>query len=306
MLIRSDARLIPLRDKSVNCVVTSPPYWGLRDYGDPNQIGLERTPEEYVESIRAVFREVWRVLRGDGVAWLNLSDSYNGSGRKELQINSPKQMTSRGAQSQRGTSVAGLKPKDLCGIPWRVAFALQADGWYLRSDIIWAKPNPMPESVTDRPTRSHEYLFLLSKARLYWYDADAIREPNKRVWDASNGGSWSYGKGDAARVAERGAAGTHSGPYPLPNPLGANKCSVWTIATQGLTDAHFATFPEKLVEPCILAGCPRGGIVFDPFVGSGTTVRVAERLNRIGIGCDLKYQDIGQKRTRNIQKELLA
>jgi DNA modification methylase len=300
------AVLAGLPDESVHCVVTSPPYWGLRDYGTgtweggsaecdhkPNanprngrplgafhggsdennasrepayrivcgkcgarridqQIGLEATPEEYVARMVAVFREVRRVLRSDGTAWVNLGDSYAGSGK------GPSNSLQPDASCIGNVPVpAGLKAKDLVGIPWRVAFALQADGWYLRSDIIWAKPNPMPESVTDRPTKAHEYLFLLSKSARYHYDADAVREANAREWDESNGGSWSYGKGDAARVAERGAAGTHSGPYPLPNPLGRNRRTVWTIATEPFPGAHFATFPRKLVEPCILAGCPR-------------------------------------------------
>ena len=284
-LHHADARQLPIPDESVDCVVTSPPYWGLRDYGlsawkggDENcdhlgkphstqagfnerwtgkgsiidkqgsllepyrskcgkcgarrvdsGIGLESTPEEYCANMVAVFREVWRVLKPTGTVWLNLGDSYN--------------------------------DKQLVGIPWRVAFALQADGWYLRSDIIWSKPNPMPESVSDRPTKAHEYIFLLTKNARYYYDAEAIQETT-----------------------------------------GANKRSVWEISTQPYPEAHFATYPEKLVEPCIMEGCPLGGVVLDPFVGSGTTMAVAQRLGRRGIGTDLneEYLALAAKRLRSI------
>ncbi len=242
-----------LPDACVQCVVTSPPYWGLRDYGVEGQIGLEPTPEAYVEKMVEVFREVRRVLRDDGTLWLNLGDSYNGSGGAGgdyapcgLKTGQPK---------YPGRRISALKPKDLVGIPWRVAFALQADGWYLRSDIIWHKPNPMPESVRDRPTKSHEHVFLLSKQARYFYDADAVREAQN--W-AGGAGNRNYRAGsENGREAE--------GQGNKPNPAGRNRRDVWRIATQPMPEAHFATFPEALVEPCIKAGtsergaCPKCG-----------------------------------------------
>jgi len=289
MLISGDARQIPLKAQSVQCVVTSPPYWKLRDYGTAGQIGLEPTPEKYVDAVVDVFREVWRVLKSDGMVWLNLGDSY----AKTVFLND------------------GLKPKDLIGIPWRVALALQADGWYLRSDIIWHKPNPMPESVIDRPTKSHEYLFLFTKKMRYYYDADAVREPN-----AINP-NWNYGSERYRRIITQDVYGTDgdnkrrkagpkgwSGLAPSgPHGSGRNRRTVWTVPTQPTKGAHFATFPEKLIEPCILAGSKEGDIVFDPFVGSGTTIQVAKRHNRKGVGLDLAYQDIAKIRINNIKKE---
>jgi len=270
VLIVGDARHIPLADESVQCVVTSPPYWGLRDYGVDGQLGLEKTPEEYVENMVGVFREVRRVLRGDGTLWLNLGDSYaNTSGGLG------KQWSNAGTVQMRGRTKEipfGLKPKDLVGIPWRVAFALQSDGWYLRSDIIWSKPNPMPESVTDRPTKAHEYLFLLAKSGRYWYDANSISVLALRAGEMNNSTPSNpvYRMSRVARVRDR-----------------RNARSVWSIATQPYSDAHFATFPPKLIEPCIKAGCPVGSVAFDPFVGSGTTVEVARSLGRQGIGLDI-------------------
>jgi DNA modification methylase len=240
---------------SVNCVMTSPPFWGLRDYGTAGQVGLEATPEEYVATLVGIFREVRRVLRDDGTVWLNLGDSFARDGGA---------VTAPGASATTGNTLAnvdtrdaarartiGLKPKDLVGIPWRVAFALQADGWYLRSDIIWSKPNPMPESVTDRPTKAHEYVFLLTKRPRYWYDADAVREPST---ERASGNRERF----IAENGERSRLNTHMGssvPY-QPDGSGRNLRSVWNIATQPYPGAHFATFPPKLVEPCILAGCP--------------------------------------------------
>jgi len=263
LLVRSDARSIPLADKSVHCCVTSPPYWGLRDYGTAEQLGLEDTPEAYVANMVEVFREVRRVLRDDGSLWLNLGDSYasspaSGGEQSATMTGGEHKRTPR----TRYTRPPGLKPKDLVGIPWRVAFALQADGWYLRSDIIWHKPNPMPESVRDRPTKAHEYLFLLTKSKRYYYDADAI------------------------------------------NPAGRNKRSVWTVATAPYAGAHFAVFPPKLIEPCILAGCPEGGTVLDPFAGSGTTGRVAIANRRRAVLCDVNAEYLSKqatKRTSNVQ-----
>ncbi len=246
MLIRADARHLPLSDACVQCCVTSPPYWGLRDYGIVGQLGLESTPDAYVAQIVAVFREVRRVLKDDGTVWLNLGDSY--AANRSYQVVDNKHVDV--GNSKSSTVPDGLKPKDLVGIPWRVAFALQADGWYLRSDIIWHKPNPMPESVTDRPTKAHEYLFLLTKAERYYYDAEAIAEASTGQ-DAGNGFKrperLSYdGRGDET-------------PWTA-NPAGTrNRRSVWTIPTLPYAGAHFATMPEALVQPCILAGSRLAG-----------------------------------------------
>ena len=266
-LHKADARALPIADESVHCVVTSPPYWGLRDYGNGDDgIGLEETPEAWVENLVAVFREVRRVLRPDGTVWLNLGDAYAG-----------------GTPGQDGR-----KPKDLIGLPWRVAFALQADGWWLRSDIVWSKPNPMPESVTDRPTRAHEYLFLLTKSARYYYDADAIKEP---------GGSVSGGRQRSARVGDFRYAdsvhahnitgtGGNSGINKSAWSESRNKRTVWTIATHPYPEAHFATFPEKLVEPCVLAatsdrgvcaGCGAPWVRRVDLVGGRTSGRTPER-----------------------------
>jgi len=296
---------------SVHCCVTSPPYFGLRDYGVAGQIGLEPTPDAFVAEMVAVFAEVRRVLRDDGTLWLNLGDSYaNGGGKSQPHRNNNGGFGgSDGARTQGSalaggdfyrpnTMAAGLKPKDLIGIPWRVAFALQAGGWWLRSSIIWHKPNPMPESVRDRPTSAHENIFLLAKSERYFFDADAVRVPYARDWDENNGGSWAQGKGDAQRVAERGKAGTHSGAYPMPDKGGANIRNVWTVATQPFVGAHFATFPPALIEPCIKAGCPAGGTVLDPFGGAGTTGLVADRLHRHAILIELnpEYAEMARQR----------
>ena len=288
-------------DKSVHCCVTSPPYWGLRDYGMPGQYGLEPTPEEYVAKMVEVFREVRRVLRDDGTLWLNLGDSYANdtkwggqSGEKNRSSVIGGYQTCRNLRTN-----SGLKPKDLVGIPWRVAFALQADGWYLRSDIIWHKPNSMPESVADRPTKAHEYIFLLSKSEHYYYDADAIREPHKdeslERWKL--GSTW-----DGERVRGYPSGAKHSMvPEQMCHPRGRNKRTVWTVATQPFPDAHFATFPPKLIEPCILAGCPIGGTVLDPFSGAGTTGLVALRHGRRYIGIELnpEYVEMSKRRIMN-------
>ncbi len=263
---------IPLPDKSVHCVVCSPPYWSLRDYGVAGQLGLEKTPEEYIERMVGVFRHVWRVLRDDGTCWMNIGDSYwNGGaekrdggngfvdgGKKKLEAN-------KGARLSAKCS-ADLKPKDLCMMPARLAIALQAAGWYLRSDIIWAKPNPMPESVTDRPTKSHEHLFLLTKKPKYFYDSEAIREPSEYPDDDRKGRVGMYNRqpdGQMNYVREGTAQ------YPT-----RNKRDVWTIPTQSFPEAHFATFPEKLVEPCIKAGTSEKGCC--PECGS-PWVRVVEK-----------------------------
>ena len=260
-----------LADQSVNCCVTSPPYFGLRDYGVDGQIGLELTPDQYIAKMIEVFREVRRVLRDDGTLWLNLGDSYG-------------------------------KGKQMLGIPWKVAFALQDDGWYLRQDIIWSKPNPMPESVRDRCTKSHEYIFLLTKSKRYYYDHDAIREPHtgeaakavtmgyKEVGQRGVNSSVRRGltDGQATQFSKKG----HSGYFGadgncLLNPLGKNKRSVWSVPTRSVKGAHFATFPPELIEPCILSGCPVGGVVLDPFAGSGTTAEVSARNGRDSIMIEL-------------------
>jgi DNA modification methylase len=279
-------------EKSVHCCVTSPPYWGLRDYGVSGQLGLEKTPEEYVSKMVEVFREVRRVLRDDGTLWLNLGDSYaattkqTGRNDRDRPHNGEPRGTydvgTAGDKTEIRTALNGLKPKDLVGIPWRVAFALQADGWYLRQDIIWAKPNPMPESVTDRCTKSHEYVFLLSKSAKYFYDADAVKEPVVRAWNSSNGGNLS----PTGIHKANGAMRERGGSYPVCDGT-RNRRSVWQISTRPYKGAHFATFPPALIEPCVKAGCPAGGVVLDPFGGSGTTGRVASDLGRSSILCEL-------------------
>ena len=301
--IREGDALDVLRDMpeaSVQTCVTSPPYWGLRDYGVDGQIGLEPTPDEYVERLVEVFREVRRVLRDDGTLWLNLGDSYatGGRGGGMEGERGDKQRSNAGALlGPKTTPPPNLKPKDLVGIPWRVAFALQADGWYLRSDIIWAKPNPMPESVTDRPTKAHEYLFLLAKSGRYYYDADAIREPHSQAekdgvpmgnistdWKPREG----HGKlqSDKSGYINTGAVANRPSNY-YGHALGRNRRSVWTVPTQPFAAAHFAVFPPALVEPCILAGAPKGGTVLDPFAGSGTVGVVCRKHQRLFIGIEL-------------------
>ena len=356
--------LLQLPEQSVQCCVTSPPYWGLRDYGVPGQFGLESTPDEFVAKMVAVFREVRRVLRDDGTLWVNIGDSYarditsgpSGFNGKHAYIGTkpPPQMNLK-------CYGGSLKPKDLCGIPWMVAFALRADGWYLRSDIIWSKPNPMPESVKDRPTKAHEYLFLLSKSQRYYYDAGAIKERcvqdemangfrggaycNNETFDNAEGGKrktmgnykmpdgWDTGpgghgsfhrdgreKGRSARdnfkregskreqAIPNQTKGTHrtdrdDSQYDLGT---RNKRTVWTVATQPYKEAHFATFPPKLIEPCILAGSRPGDIVLDPFNGSGTTGVVSLKHGRQYIGCELNpdYINLTVPRLQQAQQQL--
>ena len=327
-----------LPDASVQTCITSPPYWGLRDYGTAAweggdeacdhlgppkatqagfnrryfgrdnvtadkqsevrepfravcgkcgarrvdaQLGLEPTPEAYVAALVEVFREVRRVLREDGTLWINLGDSYtstSGSGR------CAKPQHTRGVATWDGAVrgiASGLKPKDLVGIPWRVAFALQADGWWLRSDIIWAKPNPIPESVTDRPTKSHEYLFLLAKSERYYYDAEAIKEP-AQDWGERDRTNWKAR--DPRHNTSKPHTGGTNGDY---STAGRNRRSVWTVATQPFPEAHFATFPPDLIKPCVLAGSRVGDTVLDPFAGAGTTLYVAKELNRASVGIEL-------------------
>lgn len=292
LLLNANSLHIPLASQSVQMVATSPPYYSLRDYGVEGQIGQETTPAAYVENLVNVFREVWRVLKADGVLWLNLGDSYNGSGGAGGDY-APGGLKD-GQPKYKGARVDGLKPKDLIGIPWRVAFALQADGWYLRSDVIWSKPNPMPESVTDRPTKAHEYVFLLSKSQKYFYDADAIKEKAVEGNDLGLLRGKQAGGADANLVAwhahsikarQDKGIDSRSG-----NPSGLkNKRSVWEVATSPYSGAHFATWPPALVEPMIKAGSRRGDIVLDPFAGSGTTLMVARQLGRRAVGLDLSY-----------------
>ena len=352
-LLNSDARHIPLADRSVQCVVTSPPYWGLRDYGTAQwlggdeacdhkpgnvsrvgrttlqggkatsghqqegykhtcekcgavridkQIGLERTPQEYVASIVAVMREVWRVLRNDGVLWLNLGDTY--SANRGYQVAQTKDAgTKRADDSFNNMSMKanniGVAPKNLIGIPWRVAFALQDDGWYLRSDIIWSKPNPMPESVTDRPTKAHEYIFLLAKSERYYYDSEAIKEKSIYPNDNRKAGSSTEQK----RMPTEMIAGVRPGSATYEN---RNRRTVWTVATKPYSGAHFATFPPELVEPMILAGSRPGDIVLDPFSGSGTVGRVSAKHGRRYVGLELNpaYIELALERTSKVQTAL--
>jgi DNA modification methylase len=340
------AVLRELPDCSVNCCVTSPPYWGLRDYGVDGQIGLEETPEQYVSKMVEVFREIRRVLRDDGTLWINMGDTYNSTPKGSTVAYDGTDGLFNRKERRYGEVekplLPGLKPKDLIGIPWRVAFALQADGWWLRSDIIWHKPNPMPESVRDRPTKSHEDIFLLSKNARYYYDAEAIREPiaestarDSRLYrdDYETGrpergypGGASHGSGLLKPKSRRdtfdrdGPVSEHVIPgqsyaqhrkrdssmlpgkfkedaskgVPLyavaPNSTTRNKRDVWTVATAPFSEAHFATFPPALIEPCILAGCPKGGTVLDPFAGSGTTGLVCQKLGRLWVDIDLSEE----------------
>jgi len=298
--------ILPTLDSnSIHCCVTSPPYWGLRDYGVEGQLGLEKTPEEYVEKMVAVFGEVKRVLRDDGTLWLNLGDSYATHGGCKGSKHSHNFRSAETAEREGiyrakpfGKQI-GLKEKDLIGIPWRVAFALQADGWYLRQDIIWNKPNPMPESVRDRPTKAHEYIFLLSKQARYYYDADAVREPNSET--SHTGGQyrneWKYtaiGHGSSTSQMRVGV--------PIPR-NGRNRRSVWTITTKPYKEAHFATFPEEIPRTCILAGSKKGDTILDPFSGAGTTGVVAEKLDRKYIGIELnpQYIKLAEDRIYNVQ-----
>lgn len=298
--------------ESIHACITSPPYWGLRDYGVDGQMGLEKTPEEYVAKMVGVFHEVRRVLRGDGTLWLNLGDSYAGSGKGGNPTNSlyQKQRTNQGSYSVVGQTArdaahtmgpgmdrcGGLKPKDLVGIPWRVAFALQADGWYLRQDIIWSKPNPMPESVTDRCTKAHEYIFLLAKSQRYYFDAEAIKEKGS--------------VGAFARTKYNGESSVDTKIRGFNTSCGSdgsrNKRSVWTVASQPYADVHFATFPPDLIRPCILAGCPTRGTVLDPFAGSGTTGEVAEMEGRNSILIELNPAYIKMAEKRTAQQGLFA
>lgn len=290
-------------DNLVNCCITSPPYWGLRDYGMEDQIGCEKTPEEYVSKMVDIFREVKRVLKDEGTLWLNLGDSYYNyrpGGTSQVKQTLCKHS---GAvvhySAKRSLKQQGLKEKDLVGIPWMVAFALRSDGWYLRQDIIWHKPNPMPESVKDRPTKSHEYIFLMSKNKKYYYNAEAIKEkasPDSIIRDRDN------------TKLNNTSGRTRMGGLVKNNYEYRNKRSVWTIPTQPFKGAHFAVFPPRLITPMILAGCIEGGIVLDPFMGSGTTAITAMQLGRhfVGIELNKEYVEMSERRIAETTPGLFA
>lgn len=340
------AVLKTLPDNSIDCCVTSPPYFGLRDYGHDGQIGLEETPEKYVSTMTSVFAEVRRVLKKEGTLWLNIGDSYSGSwgnyGGQNRGNGTQREIKNGSAAHQKSydglekfkpataNKLDGLKPKDLIGIPWLLAFSLRSDGWYLRQDIIWAKPNPMPESVTDRCTKAHEYIFLMSKSSKYYYDHEAIKQPMAETSfqrlsqnvDAQEGSERVPGKtnGKMKAVGQYVGGSKHKnleadGQKPnsfhqTRNANGqewsnddgkANKRSVWTVTTKPFKEAHFATFPEDLIVDCIKAGCPEDGIVLDPFMGAGTTGLVAAKLNRKYIGIELNpsYVKMAEARIAN-------
>ncbi len=289
--------------KAQTCV-TSPPYYGLRDYGHDGQIGLEETPEEYIKAMVEVFRCVWDVRVDDGTLWLNIGDSYNAAQTNRTGQNGYDDGRANRSKRFSVGGVDGLKPKDLIGIPWMLAFALRSDGWYLRQDIIWHKPNPMPESVQDRCTKAHEYIFLLSKSQKYYYDSESIKEEA----NPDNAKRYEYGFGGPKNEA---LADTKFG---ATKPIGnreydgqRNKRSVWTVTTKPYEGAHFAVFPQDLIEPCIMAGAPVGGVVLDPFMGSGTTAQVAQNLNRKYLGCELnaEYKPLQDKRLRQMSLELV-
>lgn len=340
-ILQGDCRetLRTLPDCSIHCCVTSPPYFGLRDYGCEGQIGLEPTPDEFVAQMVAVFREVRRVLRDDGTLWLNLGDSYANPGGSALAWNTDTEQNKKRADSPKTPvkGTAGYKPKDLMGIPWRVAFALQADGWYLRQEIIWHKPNPMPESVTDRCTKSHEQIFLLAKSQRYYFDAVAIQE---QAINAGQSRSFSTAKKQGRAVGREASGNERIGAPPVEIAETRNKRSVWTVSTKPYKGAHFATFPPDLIEPCILAGTSEEGCcsecgapwvrtnqtktvgweasckcegasvvpctVLDPFGGSGTTAQVAIDNGCHAILCELNPEYVKLQRKRLEQGSLLV
>jgi DNA modification methylase len=302
-----------IEKNSVQCCVTSPPYWGLRDYGCDGQLGLEKTPEEYVENIVKVFSLVREALTEDGTLWLNLGDSYYnyrpGSTSQPQQTLANNNGAVVETSAKRNLKQKGLKEKDLVGIPWMVAFALRTDGWYLRSDIIWHKPNPMPESVKDRPTRSHEYVFLLTKSKNYYYDADAIKEPSKETRPSGVVRDRLLDYNSKEKIIRgglnRGSADNESDIRPASTM--ANKRDVWTVNTKSYSEAHFAVYPPELITPCILAGSKEGDVILDPFNGSGTTGEVALQHGRKYTGIELNedyFNDIACKRIEEAQRQL--
>jgi DNA modification methylase len=278
----------------VQTCVTSPPYFGLRDYGHDGQIGLEDTPDEYIEAMVEVFSCVKNILADDGTLWLNIGDSY--AGNNSQASNNGRAGFGNARERVVNRTGEGLKTKDLIGIPWMLAFALRADGWYLRQDIIWHKPNPMPESVTDRCTKAHEYIFLMSKSPKYYYDNETIKEQVKQDYgtrDRANGKYHNEGSGLQPHTGLEKSYET------------ANKRSVWTVTTKPYEGAHFAVFPTDLIEPCILAGAPVGGVVLDPFMGSGTTAQVAQSLGRQYLGCELNPEYAPLQKKRLAQQSLI-
>lgn len=299
-----------MANESVQCCVTSPPYFGLRDYGHAGQIGLETSPAEYVHRLVDVFREVRRVLKPDGTLWLNLGDSYNGymANQRGTGLETKRQQARKYIEPGAGLRTDTMKNKDLMGIPWRVAFALQEDGWYLRQDIIWHKPNPMPESVRDRCTKAHEYIFLFSKSPKYYFDNEAMKEPAsgpagtvRKDQTRKMNATPLYQSNRGGRTQEpmkQGAMGT-------PEDGMRNRRSVWTVPTRPYKGAHFAVYPPKLIEPCILAGSRVGDVVFDPFAGSGTTGVVAVTHGRRAIMCELNAEYAELIKARIAQAEEL-
>ena len=308
-----------LPDNSIDCCVTSPPYYALRDYGCDGQIGLEETPEKYIESLCDVFSEVRRVLTPEGTLWLNIGDSYNGNKVGNIEVVKNKKVSESNDFHKK--LCGGAKPKDLIGIPWMLAFALRSQGWYLRQDIIWQKPNPMPESVTDRCTKSHEYIFLMSKSQKYYFDYEAIQEPcadqsrtNYACGNRTNGINKDRNDNDFGERSKNWKPRTKNCQYDGQKPNSfhlsrengepdkeyyvRNKRDVWSVNVKPCSEAHFATYPFELIKPCILAGCPENGIVLDPFMGSGTTAIVARSLNRNYLGVELnpEYIKIAHKR----------
>ena len=297
---RESLKTIATYDQKARTCVTSPPYYGLRDYGgEENQIGMEQSPEEYVEEMVKVFALVRDCLTDDGTLWLNIGDSYY---NYRSDGNYPQQTVSKTRQDLpqstpvRGNKLKGYKSKDLIGIPWMLAFALRADGWYLRQDIIWHKPNPMPESVKDRCTKAHEYIFLLSKSKLYYYDNEAIKEPAKD-WGTRDRTKGKYHNPGTGLQPHSGLTKSYDR---------KNKRSVWSVNKKPYKGAHFATYPEELIEPCILAGSAKGDIVLDPFMGSGTTAAVAKKNSRSYLGCELheEYASLQTARISTIPNKL--
>ena len=289
-------------DEQARTCITSPPYYGLRNYGnEENQIGQENTPEEFIDQLVNVFKEVRNVLTDDGTLWVNLGDSYYnyrpGKGQSY-----PKQSVSKTNQdlptqcNKRGNKLDGLKEKDLIGIPWMFAFAMRSDGWYLRQDIIWHKPNPMPESVKDRCTKSHEYIFLLSKNKKYYYDNEAIKEPVKQDWGTRNRTNGKYHNSGSGLSPHSGLTKSYDR---------KNKRDVWSITNKPYKGSHFAVFPPDLITPCILAGSEKGDIILDPFMGSGTTAMVAKQLGRDYIGCEL-HEEYGNLIDQRVPVEQVA
>lgn len=280
----------------VQTCVTSPPYFGLRDYGHDGQIGLEETPEQYIEAMVEVFGCVKNILTDDGTLWLNIGDSYSRQGGQANAQTMANWKDVHRTAIKASSGADGCKPKDLIGIPWMLAFALRADGWYLRQDIIWHKPNPMPESVTDRCTKAHEYIFLMSKSPKYYYDNEIIKDQVKQDWGTRDRSDGKYHNEGSGLQPHTGLEKSYEK---------SNKRSVWTVTTKPYEGAHFAVFPTDLIEPCILAGAPVGGVVLDPFMGSGTTAQVAQSLGRQYLGCELNPEYAPLQKKRLAQQSLI-